>query len=79
MTAVMPDNEDELTGTERTAIWNFYPKEKNHYWMTCSYSNTSLLARRKLPEGVKSCEITYQWSRLQTNRKVTVKKMLCSI
>jgi hypothetical protein len=56
MGELIPDNDDNLGvgGKEKNALWNFFPEER--YWVACSYQNTNLLARQKLPAGVKSCE-----------------------
>ena len=56
MGELIPDNDDNLgiNGKEQNAIWNFFPEER--YWIACRYQNTDLLARQKLPAGVKSCE-----------------------
>lgn len=40
-------------------VWKFSGAASTNYWIACVYSETSVLATRKLPHGVKSCEVEY--------------------
>jgi len=51
--SLAPDNE----GTKSNkAIWTF---GKDEIWLACGYSNTEIQLIRKLPEGTKTCNVTY--------------------
>ena len=40
-----------------TLIWNF--SEKAQYWVRCGYDGTTVALIKQLPEGTRSCGVTY--------------------
>jgi len=52
-----PSREKQKKGAH-VNIWNFSPSSSG-YWVSCIYSETSVILARKLPSNTKSCEIEY--------------------
>lgn len=44
---------------EWTGIWHFEPNPRG-FWITCTYSGTSIVLSRRLPAEVKVCRVTYE-------------------
>ena len=46
-------------GEKETAIWHFTARENRPIWMVCSYSGTSVLLAKSVPQRIASCSVTY--------------------
>jgi len=47
------------TDKKHSATWQFVPKSKEGYWITCEYQLTSVTLTQRLPDDVKSCTVEY--------------------
>ena len=53
-----PDSSKKAHGVD-TETWIFPAASKEGYWISCIYSQTKVLLTQRIPDGVKSCSVTY--------------------
>jgi hypothetical protein len=46
------------------AVWTFdLRKDGRHIWQVCTYSDTSVMLSRPLPDSIKTCRATYEYQK----------------
>jgi hypothetical protein len=53
--SLVPDSE-KPSGDNIIQIWQL-PKSDRGYWIQCNYANTTAQISRRLPEGVRRCDV----------------------
>jgi len=56
LASLVPDNEGQKV---KFLIWNFPDKNPRPFYISCSYSKTSLMLIKEIPKGIKSCRVNY--------------------
>ena len=69
------DNEKKLP-REIVLTWNLAPSKRG-YWIQCAYSSTTAMVSRRLPDGVKHCEVRLARDSTFVNGQAVVNKAEC--
>jgi hypothetical protein len=59
------------------ATWLLAPNARGH-WIQCAYENTTAVLSKRLPETVRTCNVTYERSTKAANALPIVKHVACS-
>jgi hypothetical protein len=59
------------------ATWTLASNTRG-YWIQCAYDNTTVVLSKRLPETVKTCNVTYERSTKAANALPLVKHVGCS-
>jgi len=70
------DSELRLKGNW-VATWTF-AANAHGYWIQCVYENTTVVLSRRLPETVRTCNVTYERSTTAANGLPLVKAVSCA-
>ncbi len=69
------DNEKKLP-KEMVLTWNLGPSTHG-YWLQCAYSSTTAMISRRLPDGVKICEVRLARHNTFVNGQAVVNRAEC--
>jgi len=56
------------------ATWQLDPESKERYWISCSFSGTSITVKKELPQGIKELRVSYD-EEVKTDGMPTVEKV----
>ena len=69
------DSEDQQK-RDWIAFWHFPPSTRG-YWISCGYENSPAAISRRLPEGVRSCLVTYERKKRGPGGLPAIKDISC--
>lgn len=75
LASLVPDRSERRSRHEERSVWKLVKEPGKAYWIGCSYSNTHLLAARKVPEEATSCQVVRQI--LPSGATLRIKEITC--
>jgi hypothetical protein len=72
--AVVPDKTTRAKGLAKTT-WLFPQKKSADFWISCSYTDTSIMLTQQLSSGLSYCEVTSEL--LPSGSTLRIKSIIC--